>query len=197
MRIIIRVIALIAATVALAGCAVGNVKHDSEATKHATLHFIGVPTVLGAVGSSTPVSVSYSLTAAHVLKVMPHLDVVSVHPYCDVALIREKNAPGDVLMRGSHTVGQPVTLYGYSARTALPMSGKGIVKRSTRFKGTDGRHSCPVITTSAGGMQGMSGGAAVQHGDLVGITVAINVNTDETVVVPLTSINVWLNEVLP
>ncbi len=195
MRKLILVAALMAAAFVLSGCSVGKVEYSPNATKRATLHFIGVPTVLGAVGSSTPLNASYSLTAAHVADTMPQLDVVARHPYCDVALIREHNAAGYILPQAQATVGAPVDLLGYSARTALPVAGKGVVKRTVRLEGLDGKHSCPAMATSAGGMQGMSGGPAVQGGKLVGIMIAINVNTSETVFVPLQSIQLWLDEV--
>lgn len=188
--------ALMFAVLALSGCSVGNVDYSREATNRATLHFIGVPTVLGAVGSSTPLNGSYSLTAAHVADIMPQMQVAARHPYCDIALIRERNPKSIGLPRAAATVGQPIAFMGYSARTALPVTGKGIVKRRVRLEGLDGKHTCPAMATSAGGMQGMSGGPAVQNGKLVGILIAINVNTSETVFVPMQSINVWLNGVL-
>ncbi len=195
MRIFIRAIALMAAALTLSACSVGDVRYSGESASRANLHFVGVPTLLSVTGSSTPYTEHLSLTAAHVARIMPQMDVVAYHPYCDIALIRERNTPQNIKPVGKASVGAVVELSGYSARTILPVGGKGVIKRYTRYKPDHDSRACMVYTTSAGGMQGMSGGPAISNGQLVGIVIAINVNTDETIFIPITFIQQWLDEV--
>ncbi len=178
-------IALIAAAL-MSGCSVGKPQYTPDATERSMLHFIGIPGLLGAVGTSTPLSGSYSLTAAHVARIMPQMDVVAVHPQCDIALIRTRNRNEPQL--GRALLGKPVTLYGYSSRTGLPQSGKGQISTVQRTKG------CKMFTTTAGAVTGMSGGPAYQRGVLVGITVAISPSTNESVIVPLQTLAPWLEQ---
>lgn len=185
--IFIVALALIASTT-LTGCAsaVGERTTSSEALEKATLHFVGLPGLMGIVGTSTPVNGSYSLTAAHVAKVMPQMDVVAYHPKCDIALIKTQNQHGAPVAR--LRLGTPVDVFGYSGRAALPQTGHGKVTKTIRLDG------CIVNATTAGAVQGMSGGPAFQGGNLVGIITAINTRTDESIVVPVQSITSWLKQ---
>ncbi len=178
-------LALIASTT-LTGCSVGKPQYSSETLEKATLHFVGLPGLLGAVGTSSPVSGSYSLTAAHVARIMPQLDVVAYHPACDIALIRTRNRHEPSLSRA--VLGQPVDVYGYSARTSLPQTGHGKIATVQRSNG------CKMFTTTAGAVQGMSGGGAFQGGKLVGILISIVPSTDESVIVPVQTLAPWLTQ---
>lgn len=185
--IFIVALALIASTT-LTGCAsaVGERETSSKTLEKATLHFVGLPGLLGWVGTSTPVNGSYSLTAAHVAKVMPQMDVVAYHPKCDIALVRTRNRFEPPMARLQ--LGKPVGVFGYSARTALPQAGYGKVTKTMRLDG------CIVNATTAGAVQGMSGGPAFQGDKLVGVLIAINTRTDESIIVPLQSVSKWLTQ---
>lgn len=67
----------------LSGCgAVGHYQVDKNAAQKADLHFIGIPVVAGAIGSSFPINEHYSLTAGHVAKIMI-VKVKAYNPQCD------------------------------------------------------------------------------------------------------------------
>lgn len=121
---------LISLIVVLTGCsAVGHYQVDRAAGAKADLHFVGIPVVAGAIGSSFPLTAHYSLTAGHVAKIMM-VRVKAYNPTCDVAIIYHDNT-GRMLPRLESAVkGEQVNLYGYNAYTALPTYLAGVVLSS-------------------------------------------------------------------
>lgn len=158
-------IVLIAALL-LGGCSVGSSQWDSRAMDHTKVAFVGIPTMFGVgfQGTTTPITREYSFTNEHVA--WPTLRRIErIHPKCDLALIRQDNTGEKLPPRiGEVYRGMKVTVYGYSGRTMLPVSGRGKIVNFGLRKG------CMIGWTDAGSVQGMSGGAVVaDNGALVGI----------------------------
>lgn len=166
-------IALVLAVLAsLTGCSVGSSEWDRRAMDHTKVAFVGVPTVLGIgfTGTTTPITEGYSFTNKHVA--YPTLRRIErTHPDCDLALIRQDNTGEKLPPRiGYAPIGKAITLYGYSGRTMLPVSGRGTVK------GVAMKDGCMIGWTDAGSVQGMSGGAVMDDsGALVGIIYGGNI----------------------
>lgn len=175
----------------LAGCSVGHTEWDSKAMDHTKLAFVGIPTVLGLgfTGTTTPITEKYSLTNKHVA--YPTLRRIErTDKHCDLALIRQDNV-GESLpkLATQATAGEEVIIYGYSGRTALPVSSKGVLLRYMYID------NCLVGSTTAGSIQGMSGGVVLnKKGELIGITYAMNIYTSHTLFVSISEINEFLAE---
>lgn len=156
---------MVLVAVLLAGCSAGSTKWDSAAMDHTKLAFVGVPTLLGVgyAGTTTPITPEYSLTNNHVATGTLRR-VEKRHAFCDLALIRQNNVGEKFPRLRPAKIGEKVTIYGYSGRTSLPVSGTGVVR------GGGYRDGCYVMVTTAGSIQGMSGGGVFgEDGALVGI----------------------------
>ncbi|QDH49610.1 protease [Pantoea phage Kyle] len=155
-------------SLALAGCSTGHYEFDRNAMTHSRLTVVGVPYVASIVGTTTPVTNSTSLTAAHVAD-LPFKKVIAKHKHCDVALIRERNN-GRVLPEFANAqTGDKVSIYGFSSRSNLPVSSKGTILGFRKVG------KCYVGYTDAGSVQGMSGGPVMnERGELVGIFYGLN-----------------------
>lgn len=189
--------------VLLVGCSQGQYRTDFEATKHSSMVFVGVPTILGfgATGSTVPVSPTLSLTNKHVARWMVK-SVVSEHPDCDLVLIRQNNTKF-IYSFYSANISDPVVSYGYSAITALPVSSNGYVtSNDVKYISKDNTEKCLVDSMSNGLVMGMSGGPVEEVGKLVGVNVAYgsvhNYKTGKTTqqqfFIPYRNFKDWLNE---
>jgi len=163
---------LLALLASLTGCSVGQSQWDSRAMDHTKVAFVGIPTMfgIGFTGTTTPITKGYSFTNKHVA--YPTLRRIErTHEACDLALIKQDNSGEQLPPRiGYAAKGKAITLYGYSGRTMLPVSGRGTVK------GVAMRDGCMVGWTDAGSVQGMSGGAVMDDsGALVGIIFGGNI----------------------
>jgi len=180
---------IIAAAVLMStACSVGSVSFDDLALDHTKRESIGIPVLAGAVGSSTPITPHLSVTALHVARLMAPERITRAFEKCDIAFIAEDNsdiAPEDFPVMANPDF-RPVKMYGYSANTAQPVSGEGPVVGIGRY------NDCQIYRSKAGAVQGMSGGAVFQDGNLVGIVVAINIKTGESYFVGMDSIRRWL-----
>ena len=188
----------------ITGCSQGQYRTDFEATKHSSMVFVGVPTVLGigVVGSTVPVSKTLSLTNKHVARWMI-VDVISEHPSCDLVLIKQNNPDFRPLNYRNSNIGDKVFSYGYSVLTALPVSSEGNVITSAKYRSIDNDSQCVVGAMTNGLVQGMSGGPVIDsEGNLVGVNVAYgqikDFKTGELTKVqffiPYINFKDWLNE---
>ncbi|XBS71677.1 trypsin-like peptidase domain-containing protein [Acerihabitans sp. KWT182] len=186
---------ILLSTLALFGCSgVGQYKVDKTASTKADFHFIGIPVLAGAVGSSFPLTEHYSLTAGHVAKIMM-VKVKAYNPLCDVAIIYHDNAGVPLPKVASAVKGEHVNLYGYNAYTALPTSSSGTVKEFGWWDKP--QTSCLVGLTDAGGIQGMSGGPVYSaDGAVVGVFTATHPKRDQSIFVPYQNIAGWVNQQL-
>lgn len=169
----------------------------------------GIPTILGAgmLGTTIPLTANYSLTAAHVAKFSLY-QVKSYHPECDLAVIYHKN---EGLSKSPHfrngMIGEQINMYGYSFISALPVASSGVNLINTRLENEWNKSTCIVVATSAGVVQGMSGGAVYNTSDdsisgvIVGYTRTVNdIKTGQTrfrdvsLCVPYSRFKDWLNE---
>lgn len=172
----------------LAACSSGHYEVSHDAGQHVDMTFVGIPAVAGELGTTTPLTESISITAKHVAHHMVN-NIIAESPDCDIALIQHDNH-GKVLPKlRNPNLGESVTLYGYSARTALPVEGHGVIVQNYHAPKSEYQNDkCIVTTTTAGGVQGNSGGAFVdKDGNLVGIMIAVNTGHDgsfNTVMVP-------------
>jgi len=194
--------ASIIAMTTLVGCAQssGSYSVSKDAASKSDFTFVGIPTALGlgASGTTFPVTETLSLTAKHVVHETLG-SAVAEHPECDVALVRHNNK-GRVLPKFKNiNLGDSVHVYGYSARTALPVEGTGVALQN-RYT-TDNKwnsEKCIVVTSSAGGVQGQSGGPVYDdHGNVIGVMIAVNTSSSEnfnTVFVPYVQFEKWLSE---
>ncbi|WP_376766085.1 trypsin-like peptidase domain-containing protein [Acerihabitans arboris] len=175
----------------LTGCsAVGHYNVDKTASNKADFHFIGIPVLAGAVGSSFPLTENYSLTAGHVAKLMM-VRVKAYNPICDVAIIYHDNKGRALPKLESAVKGERLNLYGYNAYTTLPTSSTGTLQAFGWWDkpGT----SCRMGLTDAGGIQGMSGGPVyVADGAIVGVFTATHPKRNQSIFVPYQNIAGWV-----
>lgn len=171
---------------------VGHYKVDKSAENKADFHFVGIPVLAGAVGSSFPLTAKYSLTAGHVAKVMM-MKVKAYNPLCDVAIIYHDNTGRALPKLEKADKGDKLSLYGYNAYTAMPTSSTGEVKE---FGWWDKPGvSCLVGLSDAGGVPGMSGGPVyAQDGAIIGVFTATHPMRNQTMFVPYQEIAGWVNE---
>ncbi|TKI05496.1 trypsin-like peptidase domain-containing protein [Martelella alba] len=177
----------------LSACtAVGHYKVDKTAESKADFHFVGIPVLAGAIGSSFPISEKYSLTAAHVAKVMM-VKVKAYNPLCDVAIIYHDNSGRKIPRLETADKGTKINLYGYNAYTAMPTSSSGVLQEFGWWDkpGT----SCLYGLSNAGGVPGMSGGPVyAQDGAVVGVFTATHPARRQTMFVPYQEIADWVNK---
>lgn len=177
----------------LTGCsAVGHYNVDKTASQKADFHFIGIPVLAGAIGSSFPLTENYSLTAGHVAKLMM-VRVKAYNPVCDVAIIYHDNKGRSLPKLESAVQGERVNLYGYNAYTTLPTSSTGTLQAFGWWDkpGT----SCRMGLTDAGGIQGMSGGPVyVADGAIVGVFTATHPKRNQSIFVPYQNIAEWVTK---
>lgn len=182
-------LAMLIAAISLSGCAVisGTSSNSSEAVKQADLVFIGAPAPLswftaGLQGTAFKVADGYSLTASHVA--YPLLKRVAGQSInCDATLIKS-NSSSKTHKLAIASVGDSVSLYGYSAINSLPKESHG------KITGWYKEGKCMMmIVSGAGGVSGMSGGPVVnQRGETVGIISAVELFGDGRVlIVPVQS----------
>ncbi|MEA9391328.1 trypsin-like peptidase domain-containing protein [Acerihabitans sp. TG2] len=175
----------------LTGCsAVGHYHVDHNASAKVDLHFIGIPVLAGAIGSSFPLTKHYSLTAGHVAKIMM-VRVKAYNPTCDVAIIYHDNTGRTLPKLETAVKGEKLKMYGYNAYTAMPTSSSGTLQEFGWWKkpGT----SCRMALTDAGGIQGMSGGP-VYGGDgaVIGVFTATHRERNQSIFVPYQNIANWI-----
>lgn len=150
----------------LSGCSVGHYEYSKETLSKADMNFVGIPTVLGVgvLGSSIPITPEYSLTAAHVARVMMY-KVKSYHPTCDLALIYHKNNEKIFPNFKNSKIGDTIDMYGYSFYTAMPVKSEGKFLTNTIVSSEWNKKPCALAVSDAGVVQGMSGGAVYNKKD--------------------------------
>ncbi|WP_213992845.1 trypsin-like peptidase domain-containing protein [Sodalis sp. dw_96] len=177
----------------LSACtAVGHYKVDQTAESKADFHFVGIPVLAGAIGSSFPLTAKYSLTAGHVAKIMM-VKVKAYNPLCDVAIIYHDNTGRKLPKLETAGKGDKLSLYGYNAYTAMPTSSSGVLKEFGWWDkpGT----SCLYGLSDAGGVPGMSGGPVyAQDGAIVGVFTATHPKRNQTMFVPYQEIAGWVDK---
>lgn len=177
----------------LSSCsAVGHYRVDQTAEKKADIHFVGIPILAGAIGSSFPITAKYSLTAGHVAKIMM-VRVKAYNPLCDVALIYHDNTGRTLPTVAAAKQGEKMQLYGYNAYTAMPTSSSGALQA---FGWWGKPHqSCLIGLSDAGGVQGMSGGPVYgDDGAIIGVFTATHAKRDQTMFVPYQEIAAWVDK---
>ena len=211
------IIALGVITPLLTGCGVGHTEYSKEAYKRADLNFVGIPTALGigTAGSSVPISPDYSLTAAHVAKMMLY-KVKAYHPTCDLALIYHKNHEKSYPVFRDSERGEEIKMYGYSYMTSMPVESFGkalgdlIIHNSA-----DNKEPCMLTYATTGVVSGMSGGpvyntrdntrdktlAGIIHGYTPSVTKPVpglkerkTVARDVSLYVPYKNFSAWLKK---
>lgn len=182
MKRIIAVLVFIAAALALTGCSHGTYSVDTKATDYTNLNFVGTPSalLLGVTGTSTPISTSQSITAKHVSNIMPQMSVAKESGKCDVSVVSQSNSASDVHKLNVAKVGEHITIYGYSGITGLPVSSQGHITAYAP------KSDCGYMLTTAGGVQGMSGGAVVNdQGEVVGILLGLDKYKKQVAILPV------------
>jgi len=171
---------------------VGHYNVDKTAESKADIHFVGIPVLAGAIGSSFPLTRQYSLTAGHVAKMMM-VRVKAYNPLCDVAIIYHDNTGRVLPKMETADKGDTLHLYGYNAYTAMPTSSTGVLKEFGWWDkpGT----SCLVGLSDAGGVPGMSGGPVYGHdGAVVGVFTSTHPKRNQTMFVPYQEIAGWVTK---
>jgi len=189
--------AIIASTL-LVGCAQssGHYELSSVTSEKADMVVIGIPGLMGEVGTSFPVSETLSITAKHVHS----LDkTVAENPDCDIKIIRHDNKGKRIDQFENINLGDSVTVYGYSGRTGLPTESHGVALKNYTAPNTgDMNEKCIVVTSSAGGVQGNSGSPVYHNGKIAGVMIAVNTEWGDSefnsVFVPYAAIKDWLHE---
>ncbi|WP_075181897.1 trypsin-like peptidase domain-containing protein [Pantoea sp. 1.19] len=161
--------ALALALLCLTGCSVGEYRYSQQAMHRVDMNFTGIPTLLGigTLGSSIPVTPEYSLTAAHVAKYSLQR-VKAWHPDCDLAIIWHKNDARTLATFRNGSIGDPITMYGYSFISAMPVESRGVNLAKTRINNRWNSRDCLAFATNAGAVQGMSGGAVYNADETIG-----------------------------
>ena len=196
----------------LTGCGVGHTEYSKEAYKRTDFNFVGIPTILGAgiSGTSVPISPDYSLTAAHIAKLMMYR-VKAYHPDCDLALIYHRNHEKSYPAFRENERGEKVNMYGYSFMSGMPVESSGTSLGDTVTQTGYNNELCKLAYTTAGAVPGMAGGAVYNSRDntLAGIiegysskvtSYASNTETGKTeskdvsLYVPYKNFSKWLKE---
>ncbi|EGU32478.1 hypothetical protein VII00023_22386 [Vibrio ichthyoenteri ATCC 700023] len=163
---------------------------------------VEIPSVVGAHGTSVPLTPDLSLTAKHVAKFYAS-KVVSLHPYCDLALIEQDNRDKPFPNLGVVYSSQTVTTVGKNT-AGRSLTGQGKYYRDIYLPGHDLFKQCPASLADAPVQSGMSGGGVYNDNtELVGIisakayevqlTDGSVVGTDRiTLFVPLLYARYWL-----
>lgn len=167
-----RIIMMSSYVMFLTGCvfssngSVTSPKHDLEVG----YSFTGIPLLLGSSGSSVPISTKVSITAAHVAK-YSFDDVIAVHPFCDIALIKSDNSQKDIPEFG-YVYPNSVLINGGRNLFGVLVESQGIYITDLQF---DNLYSkCHTSISTAPLQSGMSGGGAYNDKlELVGINFAI------------------------
>ncbi|NDL62049.1 hypothetical protein [Acerihabitans arboris] len=177
----------------LSACsAVGQYHIDQTARNKADIHFVGIPVLAGAVGSSFPITAKYSLTAGHIAKIMM-VRVKAYNPICDVAIIYHDNAGRKLPTVEAAKKGEIMNLYGYNAYTAMPTSSSGVLQEFGWWDKP--QKSCLVGLSNAGGIQGMSGGPVYGNNEaIIGVLTATHPKRDQTIFVPYQEISAWVDK---
>lgn len=155
---------IVALSILLAGCSTGHYEVDSAAMNHSKMVFIGIPLIAGSQGTTTPITAGLSLTNKHVAAPLMKT-VVAQHRSCDLAVIEQDNADEVTSVNFNPAKkGDNIQIFGYSARSTMPVSSAGKVLGFRIING------CLVGVTDAGSVQGMSGGPVINsRGEIVGI----------------------------
>lgn len=194
---------LILSLILLSGCVgqSGHYEYSNDASQKTDLTFTGIPSILGVgtIGTTFPVSESMSLTAKHVAKTTIN-SVVAYHPDCDLALIKHNNSGKAIPSFKNIMLGDKIKIYGHSMITTLPVESSGVALRNYYL--TDNRwnnEKCIVTSSSAGAIQGMSGGPVYSDdGHIVGVLIAVSSessNEFNTIFVPYSQFENWLDDV--
>ncbi|KQN64670.1 serine protease [Erwinia sp. E602] len=197
--------------VCLSGCSVGSYHYSDETSKRVDMTFTGIPTILGAgtLGTTIPLTAEYSLTAAHVAKYSLYR-VKAWHPECDLAVVYHKNDELKQQPRFRNgKLGDRVNMYGYSFINALPMASSGVNLINTGLDNNWNKRSCVAVASSAGVVQGMSGGAVYNASDntVAGVIVGYSRRLDDiktgkllyrdvSLYIPYARFNQWLTAAL-
>jgi len=170
---------IVALSILLAGCSTGHYEVDSAAMNHSKLAFIGIPLIAGSQGTTTPITAGLSLTNKHVAGPLMKT-VVASHRQCDLAVISQDNSGESLPVKfDAAQKGESIQIFGYSARSSMPVSSSGKV---TGFQIISG---CLVGVTDAGSVQGMSGGPVINgRGEIVGIFFGFNAKKNVSYFVP-------------
>ncbi|PKF49220.1 serine protease [Enterovibrio nigricans] len=168
---------------------------------------VGIPLLLGGHGTSVPITSELSLTAKHVAKA-DFSTVISYHPDCDIALIKQDNTnitfpalakvseQDDLITVGKNLSGQV-------------LKGEGIYYLDVQFVDSQLFATCLASITDAPIQSGMSGGGVFnKEGDLVGIISGMSGssfrlldgrelgNERTSVFVSMQNVEAWLTEAI-
>lgn len=179
-KLCVMLFAVLAAAM-LSACSHGDYSVDTKATDYTNLNFIGTPSALigGISGSSTPLTESTSVTAKHAAHMLLKT-TVNESNLCDVSVIAQSNSRDDIHKYNVANVGDNITIYGYSGITGLPVSSKGKIVANVPAS------DCSYMVTTAGGVQGMSGGAVVNDkGEVVGILLGLDKKRQQVAILPV------------
>ncbi|AKO77638.1 hypothetical protein EN12_21170 [Vibrio cholerae] len=166
LRSIINTIPIISCSI-LAGCAGNGLVTPTTEMDNVDLKFLGFPGVLAMQGSAVRIDENWLLTAKHNAFFIVFDDVYE-HPFCDIALIKDKgeiDAPANFKLANEN---EKVTHKGYGSFLAIPSKSNGEFLQYLTV------NNCTLGLSNAPVWSGMSGGAVYNSNqELIGINQSI------------------------
>ncbi len=166
------IVAILSLQFLLVGCSTYSNGTVTRSSENLDVNYIvtGIPLLIGAYGSSVPISANVSITAGHVAR-YSYYKVIAYHPTCDIALLKADNSDKVVPKFGHIFRGQYILNLGKNALGEnIQSEGKYLID----FHFDNFHNGCFTSVSTAALQLGMSGGGAYnsKH-QLVGVNFAI------------------------